>query len=177
MDKTTKLNQFEFDVLPKLWSYLTAAFGEVSHLVSPMQSHPDLDRMNQAHLADFLEKCELAEWQKAELRTGNDKTMKDMPKMSFWYDFTRVNRVYYEFNNYLIANGIFIPSELKAKMQALRQMMSDALLEKRLDHEHDMLGPDRFAKGSVLRAEGPSLLNEIELEVQKRLRETPLSIG
>lgn len=176
MDKTVKLNQFEFDVLPKLWSLLTAAFGEVSHLVSRMQSHSDLTRMNPQHLAEFLEKSELAEWQKAEVKASSDKTM-TYAKISFWYDFNRVNKVYYEFNNYLIANGIFISDELKAKMKGLRQMMSDALLEKRLDHEHEMLGPGRFKKERDLRTEGPPLLDEIEIDVQTRLRETPLSVS
>ena len=175
MDRTTKLNQFEFEVLPKLWGFLTAAFGEVFHLVSPLQSHPDLDRMNAAHLSEFLAKCELAEWQKAELETGSDKTMR-YAKMSFWYDFNRVNKVYYEFNNYLIANGIFIPGDLKTNMQSLSQMMSDAMLEKRIEEEHPSPRPERFAKARTLREEGPNLLNEIEADVQKRLRQTPLAV-
>jgi hypothetical protein len=175
MDKTIKLNQFEFDVLPKLWSRLTAAFGEISHLVSPMQSLPDLDRMNAEHLREFLESSELAEWQKSELRGRSDKTMA-YAKMSFWYEFNRVNKVYYEFNNDLIANGIFLSDDLKTKMKWIRQMMSDAMLEKRLDEEHDLLGPGRFEKEGILRKEGPPLLDEIEIDVQARLRETPLSV-
>ena len=41
-DRTVKLHNHEFDVLPELWSRLNVAFGMAVSFVSPFQSHADL---------------------------------------------------------------------------------------------------------------------------------------
>jgi hypothetical protein len=173
MDRTVKLHQFEFETLPKLWSLAASAFGEVTRFVSPLQSHPDLDGMTENELDDFLGKSTLPDWQKSELRTGSNKAMR-YAKMSFWPEANRVNKVYYEFHNYLIGNGIFIPPELKAKFGALRDIVNDALFERTFEEEHPDPRRGRFEKGKALRQDGPKLMEEIEAEVQRRLRYTPM---
>lgn len=174
MDRTMKLHQFEFEVLPKLWGFLTAAYGQVSRLVAALQSYPDLDRMNESELAEFLEKCPLAEWQKKELREGGDKGRR-YTKMIFWHDLNMAYGKYYEFNNYLIAMGIFIPDDLKAEMGKLRDMMLDALVEKQFEEEHPDPREGRFAKSRALRSDGAALLSTIESAVRARLQQTALA--
>jgi hypothetical protein len=176
MDRTTKLHQFEFETLPKLWSLAASAFGEVQRFVAPLQTHPDLDRMSENELDHFLSNSTLPEWQKTELRTGKDKAMR-YAKVSFWLEANRVNKIYFAFHNYLIGNGIFIPDDLKAKFKTLRDMLHEAMFERTFEEEHPNHRPDRFEKGRALRENGSSLMEAIEGKVQSRLRYTPLNAG
>jgi hypothetical protein len=74
MDRTTKLHQREFDVLPEAWSRLNDAFAQTNVVVSPIQRYPDLNRMAEEHINEFLKKTPLQEWEKAELMGQKDKT-------------------------------------------------------------------------------------------------------
>ena len=67
-DRLTKLHQHEFQVLPDAWGVLVNAFVEAKAFVASLQSYPDLETMKPAHLAEFVEACPLAPWQKEELK-------------------------------------------------------------------------------------------------------------
>jgi hypothetical protein len=167
-DRTVKLHQHEFDVLPELWAKLNEAFGYASSFVSPLQSYPDLDRMTPAHLDDFLAKSDMADFQKDELRSGTDKTRRHM-KIRFWYDLNETQRKYSEFNNAFVSKSIFLQREIKAPMQELRDMMYDALSEKKFEEQYQDPRAGRFDKCDTLRKEGPQKLEEIGEKVRERL--------
>lgn len=88
MDRTTKLNQHEFEVLPQVWALLSEAYSEAAHFTSPLQSYPDLNRMTPAHLIEFLEKSPLENWQKAELSTQSDKPAHPRKKINIGENFS-----------------------------------------------------------------------------------------
>lgn len=165
MDRKLKLHKLEFEVLPKLWEHLNEAFGEVARFASSVQNSPNLDVMNPMELADFLAECPLAEWQKGELREGGDKVGR-FRKMIFWFDLTRVNRRFVEFNNYFITNGIFISYELKDKISILRDILIDAMEEKRHEEEHPSPRAGRWKCCVKVGKEGTQLLEEIEGDVR-----------
>lgn len=173
IDRTTKLHQFEFEALPKLWAAATAAFGEVWRFVSPFQTHPDLDRMNPLELDHFLTNSKLADYQKDQLRTGPDKATRHA-KMFLWHEAKRVNEVYFSFHNYLVANGIFLPKDLQTKFMALRDLIHEALFERTYEEEHQNFREDRFKKGRALRDGGNAMIEDIEKDVHTRLRFDPL---
>jgi hypothetical protein len=127
-DRVSKLHQHEFDVLPTLWTKLSEAYGKVSQFVSPLQSYPDLNRMTQPRLEDFLEKSELEKWQKAELFDREDKTTAYQNAI-FWHRLSAVRSAYVGFHNYLITNGIFIQVDLKAKLMKISDVMHEAIIE------------------------------------------------
>lgn len=112
MDRTTKLHQYEFDVLPQLWALLNESYSEVARFTSSLQSYPDLDRMEEAQLSEFLQKCELDQWQKIKL-TGLNLRNKEYQDMIFWHNLNKANSKFMDFNNYYIKNCIFIQEELK----------------------------------------------------------------
>lgn len=167
-DRTVKLHQYEFDTLPELWAKLNEAFSSVASFVSPLQSHPDLDRMSQEHLDDFLSKSEIAGWQKEDLRTGPDKTRRHM-KVRFWYDLNEVQGKYNDFNDAFVSKSIFIDEGLHKLIAELRTMMFDALFERRFEEEHPNPRPERFEKCSALRKDGPAKLEQIGSAVRERL--------
>ncbi|MBV8766846.1 MAG: hypothetical protein JOZ66_18215, partial [Hyphomicrobiales bacterium] len=50
MDRTLKLHQKEFDVLPELWGLLVEAHARLIAVTSPLQHFPDLHRMSSDQL-------------------------------------------------------------------------------------------------------------------------------
>ncbi len=173
MDRTTKLHQNEFEVLPELWDKLGIAMSEAHAFTSRHQSYADVDAMTLDHFNEFISGLEFAEWQKSELTfLEKGKRGAKYQKFDFWRKHHKANLAHAEFHNYLASKGIFVPAELKAKFKAAGEMMRDAITERRLQEEMPVLGPGRFEKGDRLQSEGAKLLNEIEADVQARLWES-----
>src|SRR6266851_4672852 len=170
MDRTTKLHQHEFEVLPQVWEKLGIAFTATANFTSRITSYPDLDRMGDAQYSEFLANSGLLNWQKDELRQGSDRNRR-YQKMIFWHRLHDVKISHADFHNYFISKGIFIQLDLKEKIRALSNMMYDAFRERELDQENPMPGEGRFAKGDRLQREGISELQAIEKDVQARLWE------
>ena len=168
LDRTFKLHQHEFDVLPELWAKVNEAFGYVASFTSPLQTHPDLDRMSPAHLEDFLAKSDIAEWQKEELKTGSNKTHRHM-KIRFWYDLNEAQKRYNEFNSAFIAKRIFLDADLASQLTEMRDMMHDALFEKRFEEQYPDPRTGRYEKCEALRKDGPKKLEAVGDTVRGRL--------
>jgi hypothetical protein len=175
LDRTSKLHQYEFEALPKLWRLTTIAMGETSHLVSPLKSIPDLNRMTKPAMDDFLAKSELAEWEKDEVRASGDKTKLHSDK-EFWLKLNKTYQRYYEFNNYLIESSIFMPNDIKLQLKNLGAMMLDALLEAKVEHEHPNPRTGRYEKSRVLRDDGAKLVAAIEVAIKARLQHTAIAL-
>jgi hypothetical protein len=118
MDRTAKLHQNEFEVLPALWGKLSIAFAGVINLTSRMQSYPDVNNMNEQQYSAFVEECGLLDWEKDELRGSDDRNM-CFEKLIFWHRLSDVKRFHAEFHNYFIEYGIFVQPEVKEEIRAL----------------------------------------------------------
>jgi hypothetical protein len=167
MDRTTKLHQWEFDVIPEVWSRLNHANVAIRSFISPIQQYPDFKRMSEAHLEEFLEGSPLAGWQKAEFRDASDKN-NYYPKAIYWHHAARAREAYREFSNYPMRNEIFIPEPLKLKFSELGDLLWDALIEHEGNEEYE-IRPRERGKQKALNGEGQDLLKAIEKDVQDRL--------
>jgi hypothetical protein len=171
MDRTAKLHQNEFEVLPEIWNKLSITLADTLSLTSPLQSYADLSNMGAAEFSEFLGNSALAEWEKDTLRQATKDRNQSYQKMIVWHQLFRVKNSYREFHNYFVSKGIFIQLELKDKIRILSDLIYAAILER----EHEERYPDpregRYAKGDLLRSEGPGQLQAIEKDVQARLWE------
>ena len=168
MDRTTKLHQYEFDVLPELWGLLNDAFGHAIRLVSRLQTNPDLDRMEPEHLAEFIEACDLPQWQNKKLAVMTHKN-DEYFKMIFWLKLNKANGATVEFNNFYVKNGIFIQSDLKTHFDEIRDMIFEALNEKEFEKSYGVPREGRYEKSDRLWQNGEAKLAEIGALVQNRL--------
>ena len=168
MDRTTKLHQYEFDVLPQLWALLNEAFAETQFLISRLQTTPDLDSMGDSQLSEFMASCSLAQWQKIELIKMPQKTS-EYQKMMFWHKLHKAQSKYSEFNDYYIKNGIFIQKDMKAKFDEISGMIIEAIGEKEFEERYPQPREGRFAKCDCLWEHGPPKLAAIGEMVQDRL--------
>ncbi len=168
LDRSVKLNQQEFDVLPKIWQKLNEAHGEVSRFTSPGQFHPDLNRMGVAEREDFIDERGFKDYQKQEILEASDKNKK-YQETAFWKQLNDTNQAYLDFNNFYIINTIFLTDEMKSKVDDVRDMMFDAMREAQFEKQYGEPRKDRYEKREILRNEGRSKIDDIGEELRKRL--------
>jgi hypothetical protein len=96
LDRTTKLYQREFEVLPEAWGKLVITHGNVQGLVAAFQQYPDLDHMSAEQLAEFVDKSALKQWQKEELRQASSKT-EYYQTASRWTRFWEVSELFRDY--------------------------------------------------------------------------------
>lgn len=172
MDRTTKLHQNEFQVLPELWDKVGIALSDVQVFVSRGQSYTNVDQMGREQYVEFVTNSTFDRWQKQELlELDRGQRNERYQKFAFWEKSRKANASYAEFHNFLAAKGIFVPTELKAKFKSASMLMREAITERVLQEQVPTLGEGRFEKGDKLQREAPALLNEIEDDVQARLWE------
>jgi hypothetical protein len=167
LDRATKLHQREFEVLPESWSKIVEVHGNAQALVSPFQTHPDLNSMNTIQLDEFLQACDLDNWEKTELKSQSDKTAYYI-KHSFWHDYARVCQKAREAHIYLLKNGVFVKEELRTKLKALDDLVWEALIEKETMVRHSVPAPNP-SKVQKLREDSAAMIAELEGLIQARL--------
>jgi hypothetical protein len=175
MDRTVKLHQREFEVLPELWGRLIEAHGVVVPTISPFQQYPDLDGMNEAQLDEFLQSSTLLIWQQDELKRQTGK-VKYYSKAIFWDRLRRAREASREFHVYMLKNGIFVPAPMKSQFTEMDKIMYDALLEHELNETLDTKPRPRDAS-KILNERGRDLLKLLEEEVQNRLWTSDAILG
>ncbi|MGO4389451.1 hypothetical protein AB4Y85_18130 [Microvirga sp. 2YAF29] len=167
MDRTTKLHQREFEILPEVWAKLADAHATIVAFTSPLQSSHDVNRMSSPHLEEFLKDNDLMEWQKAELREAKDKT-KYYREAIYWHKLHNAKETLRIYHIYLKKNGIFIPEPLKSSFTKMDDLLWHTLLEHEHDKEHGVR-PRQRNWHEKLDEEGDVTLKLIEDEVQSRL--------
>jgi hypothetical protein len=160
MDRTVKLDQREFDVLPEAWGRLRDTSNILHRVSLGVQQYPDANTMSEDQLEEVLEKSPLAGWQKNELKAARDKTRYFADAM-MWHNLNDAGEAYVKFNDYLSKNGIFIPEPVKSKFLKFNELLYDALMERRLSMQYKD-SPQKFDKGMVLHESGPNLLTSLE---------------
>ena len=167
LDRTVKLHQREFEVLPEAWSKLNDAFWNTRGFVSPLQTYPDIDGMIPQQQEDFITSCRLLDWQKTELRQANKKN-EIYQKHIFWQNLNDAKIKSQDAYTYLIKNGIFINDEIRAKFTVIHDLVWKALIEHQFNVEDEIRPRLREDIGKLLK-EGEGLMKELERSVHQRL--------
>jgi hypothetical protein len=167
LDRTTKLHQREFEVLPEAWARLIDAYGAAMVLASVMQQTPDLDRMSSQHLDEFLATGSLQKWEQAELRQHPKKTDYYRDRI-FWRRLDETKNRSRETHIYLRKNGIFIPVDIRKKFDIVDNLIWNVILEREVDEQMKTL-PRMRAKADALNRDGENLVKALEEDIQKRL--------
>lgn len=163
---TIRLQEHEFKVLPELWERLHTAYSQVGALISPVQSYPDLDRLNIKQLEEFLAKSDLRESDKDEIRVAPNK-VGTYEKTIFWYRVNDCRRKMQDLHQYIARYGIFLPAGLKDKLEALAREIGLCLSIKQ--HAVSMNEGPLDQAWEKLEAAKP-LYEGIERLIQERLR-------
>lgn len=169
MDRTSKLHQNEFEVLPTIWEKLREAYWKTIGLTSAGQTNPDLDNMSPTHFSEFVDKCQLKDWEKEMLKeTEVGQRNRAFAERIRWHRYVDVRDCCYDFRNYFESKGIFVQQDLKARVHELSAMIFDALFEAQMEAQTPRVMTD-LAKIDLLHREGRPALESIEAEIQSRL--------
>ncbi len=114
LDRATKINQREIEILPTLWDKMTAALSATAHLTSRNQVVPATESMSEGQLLSFLDELMLKDWEKAEvLRLDVPQRDEALWTKLKWQRYAKADKLHGEFQNYYIANSVFIPEDLR----------------------------------------------------------------
>lgn len=171
-DRAAKLHQREFEALPQVWDKVSDAYWAAASLVSPLQMHPDLNRMRPKQLESFVAQSELAEWQKDELLTVSDKTKKYQEQI-YWHKLSHCFNLHRDGNTSLSRTGIFVQDPIKEKLQAILDLTHGALVEDQMNHEHPPTRLSERLKTNIdrMRTDGKSWMEEAEALIKARIWE------
>ncbi|NTS30686.1 hypothetical protein HQ945_05420 [Phyllobacterium sp. BT25] len=166
-DRTKRLHDREFEVLPNVWAKLVEAKAWASGYLSPFQQYPDLDQMPSADLEEFVEGTRFSAAQKREI-INSRKKLDAYIKIHNLYRHNDVLKHLQEASLELSKHGVFVLPELRNEMKTLIDIIHKAVIEHQMNHEID-IGP-RLKEGSErLKHEGEPLFNKIEESIAKRL--------
>ncbi|MDD2706240.1 MAG: hypothetical protein PHU07_13040 [Acidocella sp.] len=172
LDRAAKFNAKEYEILPDAWKLLNAAFGATAYLVSAIKHRPDLGGMSEAQLSEFLDKSDLAEWQKDELRSAGEKN-RYYGNVCSWKELNQATKALTEYNNYILLNDIFIENDVARKM-------SDVARELRMAAhfvESSLKGtglPDYWTKAYQRQENAEKLIDELRQIVRARISDIKL---
>jgi len=167
LDRTTKLHQREFEVLPEAWAKLVDAHSATVSVTSPLQSYPDLDNMTFEHLTEFLRKSPLASWEQDELSRASKKTDYFADHI-FWRHLNEARKYCRESHGYLQRNGIFVQPDIKQKFSTMENLIWNALIEHEINQQMRLI-PRNNEHSNELHSKGEALLKDLEAIVQGRL--------
>lgn len=166
MDRTVKLHQKEFDVIPEAWGKLNTSYGVVTAITSAFQQYPDLDRISETQLEEFLEASFMAKWQRGEIRLTDKKT-EYYRKALTWNRITEATEACREFHVYFRKNGIFVPEPIKSQFIQLDKLTYEALVEYELNEREEVRPRLRNALNAL--GEAKDIMVSLEHNVQDRL--------
>lgn len=167
-NRISKIHEKEFEVLPLVWSLLQDAYGHFISITNPFQQWPDLNKYNPDELESFLEKCELLDFQKNELRNSKDK-LKYYKDTAYWIRLNIASAKFQEYRNYLRYNKIFLSLDLFDLFHQIEKAMISAQVE--LEEPDNRENPWRgtLQANKSLSDTVIQLMEQVESAVQKRL--------
>ena len=133
-NRVTKFHEKEFEVLPEAWSKLHDTLSVLLRFVSVLQNYPDLNKMTEQQLDEFLSNCKLHDYEKDELKTTSDK-LTYYQNAIFWHDLNEVRKRFGEFHTYIQKNRIFLSPDLKEEFRKIDDLMWESLIDREVGHE------------------------------------------
>lgn len=127
LDRAARLNQREFEVIPRIWEAITNAHFATLHLISIWQEHPDTTRMNDAQFESYVAGTRLQDWQKNELRAIDRNKRNDYLRDALkWLRVFDANTELHAVTVILEQNSIFLHPDTHTRLEGLVSPMRKA---------------------------------------------------
>lgn len=173
LDRTTKIQQKEFEVLPEIWSKLVEARACVLSFISPIQTYTNIEKIAEDELPTFLDEVEFNAFEK--MKVINSRPQE---RSNIFQELIREKRFYKNreklrlFTEYYRKNSILLPLETQSKFNDIEKMLWDAWEE----HNLNIMASDyrTRTKYDILKSDGEKSFKEIESLIHSRLWNTKL---
>jgi len=178
LDRSAKLNQREFEIIPDIWKNATEAHYALLQVISVWQQSPDVGRMTDPQFEACLAESRLEDWQKSEIREL------DSYKRNTYYadalEFFRLqdaNIALVGFNRAAANGSIFLNPETHAKFEgfgnAMRKTFRRWTLNRQFRLDGDKVGRDANDPIEAYRENGDTEYQELGRYLRERYWITP----
>ncbi len=159
-DRTTKLHQREFEVVPAAWALLVECKNQVSAFITAFQQYPDLDRMTGPQLEEFLEDSFLAKWQRDEIKAKAKKVDYYIDAV-FFHRYGEARTACREQHVYVLKNAIFMHRDMTEQFDRISDLAWKALVEHEVNQFSKPI-PRLTTARDALQKEGDPLMKSLE---------------
>lgn len=137
LDRSTKLNQREFEVLPDVWSKIDDAHHKLRSLIAIFKESPDVGRMADGQFEAFVTGCQLQDWQKDELRaeTNRFKRTEYYSEAIRWIELHQALVAAQTMNEAVSKGSIYIHPETYEKVLACANRIVDVVQTWRINQQ------------------------------------------
>ncbi|SEE37627.1 hypothetical protein SAMN05444161_5578 [Rhizobiales bacterium GAS191] len=134
-DRGVRSNEREFNATVAAWEAFVEAFDASQRCVISYIQHPDLSKMAETDVAEFLASTELSERQKNEIIRATDKNTAyaNVLRWSFVFE---AQKALYNARIVLRKQVIFITAELSDKISKVLDLCSEAVIEHETGMRH-----------------------------------------
>lgn len=164
-----KIQEKEFDTLPKAWYLLDEAYKHLANFSSPMQQYPDLDRMDDDRLEEYLQSTKLTDVDKKKIKTATKK-LDVFTDIDFWYRLHECRKTIFTYQDYVEKNGIFLPIAIKKDFMAIANLFRNTMVTKQVGHEAKDREMQRESWDTLTKEIDP-LRESLEILIHARLHE------
>jgi hypothetical protein len=166
-NRLTKLHEKEFDILPNVWGKLHDAYQATARCIIGFRQYPNLDQLSAEELEEFLAATQLPETAKARIRGSSEKWRLYADILS-WIELDDAHKSFDAFHSYLVANRIFLHSDLKTKFDEIDTHMWTVWVQQKVakdtrDHQFPL------KEWQERQSKIQELMTQIETLVQTRL--------
>ena len=165
-DRTTRINQREFETLSLVWSELTEAFFRAKSTTFGFRHINNVENMGSDELRLYLQECDFTPSQIEHVIAADNKQDVYGRVLESKETYLTENQVR-EYRIKIRKLGIFVRPELRSKFDEIEAIINDALAEKyvRSLSIHSTIG---FEKAELLHGRGDQIYKEIEKSIQER---------
>ncbi len=142
LKRVNQIQEREFQVLSELWGKLNEAYRFVHSITSAMQSHPDIDAMDEPRFEHWLTKSDLDDPHRNQLRdAGRTKRSKLYQEFIVWYQIRDAQYACNDFRKCLDYNSIFVRPEIKKVFTEIDELLYGAVISRTVSvHASDHRG-------------------------------------
>lgn len=162
-----KLQEKEFESLPVIWEKLDITYRWVRSFASPMQEYPNVGKLSDDALKEFLSSTQFPSWRQAEIIGARDRD-RSYQDAVFWQELHSCKLKAQDLRETYERFAIFLPPGLKDLLDKLNEAFHSVLLEKELNH------PPNGAQGRDISAIMQEQINptreSVRTLIQERLR-------
>lgn len=169
-DRTKRLHDKEFEVLPDIWAKIVDARDWAGSYMALFKQYADVGSMSDSDLDEFLATTRFSEGQKRDIKNASNRQNAYVRYFERYRHADAMDKLR-EASVSLSKHGIFVVPEVREDMKKLIELIHSAVIEHQINDEH-AVHPRMRESADKLKAEGEPLFRKIEHAVIDRLWES-----
>ena len=127
LDRSVKLNQREFEIIPNIWNAATDAHNALMRMISRWQEGTNLHQLSEARFEAFLADAKLRDFEKDELRAKPPyERTSYYSELQGWQRLNAANETMVNLNRALAQGTIFLQPETHERIEAFADKLRAA---------------------------------------------------